>query len=115
MELAERETQIMAGGSEVLANQADLHEGFFYFYTSDPADFRRLCRIIGGQDKLVSLRVSTQKGETRTWQAKVPARFYKRQAFGIGRPRKLTMSKERRVAAGDRLKAWRTAQEATTQ
>ena len=75
-ELAEHETLI-------LANEADLAAGFFSFYTTRPAMFRRLCKRIGGQAKLVGLRVGMRGGRPASWDCQVPADFWGGSRLGI--------------------------------
>ena len=105
MGLAERETQVMTPtGSEILANDADLADGWFLFYTMNPADFRRLCKRIGGQDKLVGLDTTRCEGDVTSWSAKVPTRFYNRTTFGIGHRKPVKLTEAERAARVDRLR-----------
>ena len=76
----------------IVLNRADMAEGLFTFGTSEASEFRRLCRRIGGQDKLLGLRTRQQGCKIAWWEAQVPIRFLSRTTWAIGarKPRSLT-------------------------
>ena len=78
METSEQETIIVV-------NQADIRDGYFRFNTTRRKDFERLCKRVGGKENLLATSEGKDKdGSVTSWRCKVPARFWKAAAFGIG-------------------------------
>jgi hypothetical protein len=72
----------------ILINDADVADGFFRFSTSKPKQFAKLCKRIGGEDKLLEVKVSTQGTKVTSWVCKVPIAYLSKRNWSIGPKRK---------------------------
>jgi hypothetical protein len=88
----------------ILINDEDRKEGFFTVSTSKITDFQKLCRRIGGEDKLISLETCTQARKITEWICKVPIEFFNTTNFSIGKKRQVNLSPEQKAVMAERLK-----------
>jgi hypothetical protein len=105
MALADTETVICL-------NREDMASGYFSIWTSERPIFDRLCRRIGGRDKLLECKVGIRAGKEGSWDCQVPIAYFNRATFAIGRRRASNLTPEQRKAVGDRLKPTRKARNA---
>jgi hypothetical protein len=86
---SERETLL-------IFNQDDLDRGFFRFGTSQKSAFDRLCRRVGGIERLIDVTFSrNKKGETTWWEAHVPVKYLSGAHFGVRKHSSLTSRSSR--------------------
>src|SRR5262245_27480374 len=107
MSNSERETVICL-------NDADADEGYFSFWTSEPAHFRRLCRRIGGREKLIACQSSVRDGHEASWDCRVPIEFFSSATFAIGKRRSKQLSTAQKQSLGERLKIARNLKNSQT-
>ena len=79
MTRAERETVIVA-------NLADLDEGWFSVETTEKGTYERLCRLVGDRLK-VEIHKSSLTGQITTWECRVPAEFWGGKLLHVRKPR----------------------------
>lgn len=104
---AERETVICV-------NRADAAEGWFSFFTTDGAEYRRLCQRIGGENKLLRNDVGMRGGKPSSWNCRVPIEFLSPRTFAIGARKRKLLTTAQREALGDRLKRARSVKNTQT-
>lgn len=68
----------------IVMNDGDREEGFFCFGTSRADHYRKMLRRIGGEERLLDLKISMdEKGNPVWWQARLPISFLSKAHFGL--------------------------------
>ena len=69
----------------IVINDEDKKEGYFTLSTSKKDVFLRICRRIGGEDKLIEKRCTGSEGKTAEWILKIPIKYISTNTFSIGK------------------------------
>jgi len=72
----------------ILINDADVALGFFRWSTTKPKQFAKLCKRIGGEEKLLEIKLSHQGNKITSWVCKVPIEYLSKRNWSIGPKRK---------------------------
>lgn len=72
----------------ILINDSDVANGFFRWSTSKPKQFSKLCKRIGGEDKLLEVKLSHQGSKITSWVCKVPVEYLSKRNWSIGPKRR---------------------------
>jgi hypothetical protein len=72
----------------ILINDSDVAEGFFRWSTSKPKQFTKLCKRIGGEDKLLEVKLTNHGSKITSWACKVPVEYLSKRNWSIGPKRK---------------------------
>ena len=76
--------------THIVMNKADAAEGYFRFSTTVKSDYLRLIKRIGGQDKLINLKMATKDADPVEWICKVPIAYFRKTTFGVGKARRIS-------------------------
>src|SRR5262245_14173711 len=74
------------------SNEEDSAEWFFTLWTSVPSVFRRLCRRIGGRNKLTACLAGIRDSREASWDCQVSIEFLNLATFAIGKRRQKQLS-----------------------
>lgn len=93
----------------LLVNDGDMAEGYFRVSTTKEATFNRLCKRIGGKDKLLELKESkSSEGKTVCWNMKLPRKMLSVTSFGVKKIKGLGVGKGLDNSSLKRLTALRS-------
>lgn len=87
----------------ILINQNDLNQGFFRFSTTRFADYKRLLKIVGNENNLLSLKTNINKGKVIEWLCQIPIDYLDKNSWKIRRKVKHTLTNDQKEAMRERF------------
>jgi len=72
----------------ILINDGDVAQGFFRWSTTKPKQFAKLCKRVGGEERLLEVKLSHHGARITSWTCKVPVEYLSKRNWSIGIRRK---------------------------